>query len=274
MTTNGYELDLDTFSKLIEANVLSYSITLDGIKEIHNKQRPHKNYNDSYETIMRNFIDISKNIKTGRFSIDVRVNLSVQGAEHFLEFANEFKKYLGNDKRFHLVPEPIKDWAGPRIDLVKDKVLTSAKAIYKLYEQLENMNVDVTNFYNFQRSNHICVAPLKNGYILDWNGNVHKCGMDVFRDEFYQKNVIGEINQYGKMEVDEQKELSLITRNIEKYHCLDCVLYPKCMGIHCVHASRIVNSPECSFYDELYQFACMSAKLKVLKLRRKEKSNG
>lgn len=271
MTTNGYELDLDTFTELIEANVLSYSITLDGVKEIHNKQRPHKNDNDSYETIMRNLTDISKNVTTGRFSIDVRVNLSLQGVEHFFEFANEFKKLFGNDKRFHLVPEPVKDWAGPRIDLVKDRVLTNAGVIYSLYEQLENMKADVTNFYNFQRISHICVAPLKNGYILDWNGNVHKCGMDVFRDEFYEKNVIGKIDNYGKMEINEHKELGLITRDIEKYHCMDCVLYPKCLGIHCVHATRIVNSPECPFYDELYEFAAMSAKLKTLRMRRKEK---
>lgn len=273
MTTNGYELDLHTFQQLIAANILSYSITIDGIKNVHNSQRPHRMNRNSYERIMQNCIDISKNVKTNRFTIDIRVNLSVEGIEHFLEFALEFKKTFGHDNRFHLVPEPIKDWSGPRIDKVKDKIIANIKYVYNMYEKLESIGIHVSNFYNFQRINHLCVAPFKNGYVIDWDGNVHKCDMDIFRDEYYDKNIVGRVTDTGNMELNENKVIQLLTRNVEKYKCTSCVLYPKCMGVHCIHALQILELDECPIFDELYEFACMAAKMKILLMKDEDINN-
>ena len=66
VTTNGYELDLKTFKSLIKNHVLYYQITIDGPKEIHNKQRPHKTNSDSFEKIVKN-ASMKGRVKNGTF---------------------------------------------------------------------------------------------------------------------------------------------------------------------------------------------------------------
>lgn len=262
MTTNGYELDLPTFKELISNHILSYSITVDGTSEIHNKQRPHKYNADSYHVIMTNLYNISKNVVTNRFTIDVRTNISSNGLDEYLKFVSEFKALFSGDKRFRLVPEPIKEWGD---DKQIGDIIPATSQVYDLYEKIAMMKVPVTNYLNFERANHICVAPSANGYVIDWEGNIHKCDMDIFREKYYEKNCIGKIVKDGSESIDDEKKNFFIKRDLDKYSCLDCVLYPKCMGIYCVHAIKYGEPIKCPIYNELYEFIKMTVKLKYMK---------
>lgn len=63
MTTNGYELTKELFEELISNHVLSYMVTVDGLKDTHNAQRPHFSDTDSYSKIMYNLKSIRDNVK-------------------------------------------------------------------------------------------------------------------------------------------------------------------------------------------------------------------
>ena len=56
--TNGYLLSLNVYKILMELPVKHFQVTIDGFKETHNKNRPHKRNNDSFEQIIKNLDDI------------------------------------------------------------------------------------------------------------------------------------------------------------------------------------------------------------------------
>lgn len=76
MTTNAYTLNLNTFKKLIRCKVRSYQITIDGLRETHDRQRCLANGNGTFERIIKNLIDIKNNVKTNVLDITLRVNIS------------------------------------------------------------------------------------------------------------------------------------------------------------------------------------------------------
>jgi len=115
VTTNGYELDLKTFKSLIKNHVLYYQITIDGPKEIHNKQRPHKTNSDSFEKIVKNLMDIKENVKGNRYKIAVRVNISTSVQPYIEDFIEWLYNKFGNDSRFTIVWEIVRDWGGEKI---------------------------------------------------------------------------------------------------------------------------------------------------------------
>ena len=75
MTTNGYLLSQSLFEELFDCGVVSYQITMDGFKNIHNSMRPMKNGGDSYTTIYENLLNIKNNTKK-RAIILIRVNFN------------------------------------------------------------------------------------------------------------------------------------------------------------------------------------------------------
>ena len=62
ITTNGYLLDVETFKKLLKCNIYSYEITLDGFESDHNKNRPLKNGNGSYNISKRQILRLPLNL--------------------------------------------------------------------------------------------------------------------------------------------------------------------------------------------------------------------
>ena len=60
MTTNGYDLSLETYKKLYDLGVYNYQITLDGLQEEHDRQRVLADGQGSFAKIVENLINIKK----------------------------------------------------------------------------------------------------------------------------------------------------------------------------------------------------------------------
>src|SRR5699024_12802524 len=59
---SGYFLDLKTFEQLYKSNCFVYYISIDGEKQTHDKQRPCKNGQGSYDKIMENLKQIKQRV--------------------------------------------------------------------------------------------------------------------------------------------------------------------------------------------------------------------
>jgi uncharacterized protein len=114
MVTNGYLLDLKKFEELYKLGIKKMQITFDGYKDKHNTIRIHEKFENTFDKIFSNLIEI-RNIKYDDFGIIVRCNYSKKhpddvSTDAFIEkYVNEF----GNDKRFKLELKPIveyNDW--------------------------------------------------------------------------------------------------------------------------------------------------------------------
>jgi uncharacterized protein len=245
ITTNGYELDLQTFKALFNNNVLLYSITIDGVQHIHDKQRPHKNGKSSYERIISNLKRIKEEVKSRNFTIDLRTNISKSSIVYMDQFLEEYIKIFGQDKRFNLVLESVHDWKGEKIKQVKNEVIEEVDEITYWHNEALKKNIKTQNFMKYQLNTHICVASKKNGYIIDWNGTFHKCDMAMYDEIFSEMNKIGKLDNTGVLHIDEEKEARWLIRGDINNNCKKCLGYPYCMGVQCIYGKKFLNIQRC-----------------------------
>ena len=256
MTTNGYELDPDTFTELVKNHVRDFQITIDGPKEIHNKQRPHKTRDDSFEKIISNLLAIKKNNSRMFFRIAVRTNISTNLSYNLEDHVSWLIETFGNDPHFTIVWETVRDWGGEKIQKHKDLLCGSLEP-YHWMDVLTN-NGFVLN--KGLEANHLaislCTASKKNGYTVNYDGNVYKCTMAIGNPELDRINHIGKINENGDMEVNLDKMVKWVGRNQVKPDCLSCGHYPECMAVNCPLESQIrLKAHKCEeVYGEKYEY--------------------
>lgn len=85
--TNGVELDRFITLLSIYRNNLSVQVTLDGVKDIHNKNRPGFGFSNSYDRIVNN---ITHTIDKG-IPVVVRVNTTVESSQYLDNFFNDLE---------------------------------------------------------------------------------------------------------------------------------------------------------------------------------------
>lgn len=122
MTTNAYTLNLNTFKKLIRCKVRSYQITIDGLRETHDRQRCLANGNGTFERIIKNLIDIKNNVKTNVLDITLRVNISKSILQNIYSVIDYFNETLLVDKRFNLFLKLVGDYGGDRVKNISEQL--------------------------------------------------------------------------------------------------------------------------------------------------------
>lgn len=257
ITTNGYNLDVDTFTKLVKSNVLYYQITVDGTSTLHNKLRPHVTGKETFDTIMNNLIAISKT-KYRFFHIAIRVNVSMD----FLDVADEYmemmSKYFAGDSRFSFLWHEIRDWGG--MDEEKKKIVTLGKinivdhVIAKAQEYGLKTYMPKPQFKDF-----LCTACKKNSFLVNVDGTLSKCTLCVDdvkdkEEEAKEYNRVGYINEKGEMILDQVKNSKWIMRTNLSEECRECPILPVCLESVCPFARKIIGGPmKCYNNKNLYQ---------------------
>ena len=108
ITTNGYLLNYETFETLLSMNVLNYQITLDGYKEVHDKQRVDIHNKGTFDTIYNNLLKI-KQSKKQNFIVNVRINFSRDSFNN-IEKVFETISFAESDRRFLISPHIVGNW--------------------------------------------------------------------------------------------------------------------------------------------------------------------
>ena len=235
MTTNGYNLDLDTFDELYKLKVYGYQITLDGLKEQHDSQRIKADGSGTFDKIFQNLLKIknSEGYKLAR--ITVRVNVTRDISFRLDEFIKFYEDYFGNDERFNVRFAITGKYTGLVNDNFENKLMKS-EDIYECLEEhniYENDKINLTDYERFfTPMNLICYASRKNSYIVGSDLTLYKCTIHFDKEE----NNIGKILKNGKLSLnhDLHNRWYLIDdlQNIEK-RCIECFYFPCCLGISC-----------------------------------------
>lgn len=246
MTTNGCLLDVDTFNTFLRCHILYYQITIDGTKEIHNKQRPLKNAGDAYGTIINNLKQIKENVKSKAFEIMIRTNVSNEIMKNMKDIIDQYEEIFGNDKRFYWSWEPVQDWGGEKIEENRSVVINEYDEYFRLmdYALTKDINFSVELLGNGEE--WVCLACKKHGFVLNHNDQVHKCTMALYDEEEHvrEMNDIGYIDEDGNIKLDSEKANQWSADN-RKITCKDCKYYPLCKGIQCPYAVTFKNVQEC-----------------------------
>lgn len=241
ITTNGYELDKNTFKALVYNHVRYFQITIDGPKNIHNIQRPHKSKGDSFDRIIDNLLSIKREFKKLNFKIAIRTNVSSQMQQYLESYIEWLYENFGNDNHFVIIWEFVRDWGGEKIEKNRELIINN-RSTNKWLDILSKKGFTIKMGYEQNDLTiALCTASKKNGFVINHDGKVYKCAMVVEDNNFKSINNIGEIKANGSMELDIGKMVKWLGRDKPEDKCILCKHYPECMGISCPLGIRILN---------------------------------
>lgn len=249
MTTNGYNLTLDVFEELQKYHILSYMVTIDGNQDTHNMQRPHMTDSDSYTTILNNLRSIRDNCKRNNFRIGIRINISHNIMPYLNEYIDSMAKEFGNDVRFGMIWEWVKDWGGEKIcsnyDLVMDSFEETNYQEYLNIITEKGLRLDKGQAMT-RLGSEMCIASRKNGFLINYDGKIYKCAMALYDESLQDVNCIGKLESSGHMVINEYKNSLWVGQGKISDECHNCKFYPECMGLLCPLAAKLRDTFLCT----------------------------
>lgn len=228
MTTNAYLLTEEKFLKLYELGCVTYQITIDGLKEVHDKTRKLKNGNSTWSQIIYNLDKIKETNKD--YSIRLRFNYCWEIIDHLDEFFIFLKEKYLDDSRFSIYPARMNDYnkdlpvAG--IDNRYDYVTTDF-----LLDKMKEYNILPEHYIKSLVFPSVCYGRMHNNYVIDYDLSIKKC-TELLYDEC---NIVGKIenNRFNIYEEKLNKWIIPPESLIKKYDCINCQDSSICMGGLC-----------------------------------------
>lgn len=229
ITTNGYNLTLDVFKKLLKNRIFDYQITIDGTKEIHDAQRPTKDGKPTFDRIVTNIKNI-KGLPQQNFRIVLRSNLTQTIFAHLDEYIDFISEICGDDNRFNLSICYASKWSDNLDEKVTKNFIYNRDSITVLYDRLleENKKIEIASGLTPEHGG--CAYGKSNRFFIRPNGELHKCSVKFENS----KNIVGEfLNGSIKLHDNYYK------KNIKPQKCTrleDCFFAPICKGEVCPSA--------------------------------------
>lgn len=217
MVTNGYLLDKEKCLFLNDHKLDLIQITIDGLKENHNKSRIHKSGHPTYDIILNNVENIFKYIP--QCFVIIRMNVHAENEADFPLLSQELKSRWKNQNYSLVMRYVNKHNSQCKVECFseKDKIFY-AKKLYEKY----NFN-DFDLYPKFQLGG--CTATYNNSFVIDPEGDIYKCWVDVGKAE----RRIGDIFTQ-KMNISLLSEYIMGTDMFSDNKCLNCLLFPVCDG--------------------------------------------
>lgn len=223
ITTNGYNLTLDVFNKLLKNRVFDYQITIDGTKEIHDSQRPTKDGEPTFDRIVTNIKKI-KNLPQQNFRIVLRSNLTQKIFDHLDEYIDFISEICGDDNRFNLSICYASIWSDNLNEKVTKDFIYNRDSITVLYNRLieENRKIEIASGLSPEHGG--CAYGKSNRFFIRPNGELHKCSVKFENSQ----NIIGKFSNGGIKLFD-----NYFKKNIKPQKCTQlesCFFSPICKG--------------------------------------------
>ncbi len=239
MTTNGYLLNEVLFNDLVSCNVKSYQITVDGLKEFHNKTRYLLGGHGTWDKIMKNLLKAKKTPHD--FRILIRTNYTEESLSKYLEWLNILKESFGDDKRFAFYCETVKNLGGNNTEYAYNN--KKPNPIGYVLSDMKNLNLNSSGYeYLTNNFGYICYASRQNSFVIDYDGALKKCTILLDND----KNIVGNIS--NQMDNIDFKKMAWWTSYNHKEACRSCYIYPICYGKKC--PASYFSEDSCRLFKE------------------------
>lgn len=217
MVTNGYLLTKQKCLFFKEHNLNMVQITIDGLRDNHNKSRIHKKGHPTYDVIIKNIENIFRIIP--ECHVVIRMNVHSQNQHDYPLLYEELTKKWGNQNYTIQMKYANNHDNGCRVECFKnnDKIFYAEK-LYNKYN-LKNLN-----FYpSFKIGG--CAATHINSFVIGTKGEIYKCWVEVGKMEKSIGNIINKNLNTGLL-----AEYIVGTDMFSDNKCLECVLFPVCDG--------------------------------------------
>lgn len=241
ITSNGYLLSKGLFEKLLSSGVRRYFITVDGLKDMHDKQRYLADGKGSYERIIRNLEDIKTIARTKDFIVNIRTNVSKELFVRLEDYVADMSSRFGDDSRFGFFFRPVFDWGGDSIDGFRDHLLDEKQGFADIFNKLTESKYDLNYLMHYSdlTQSSICYASRINHFVINPDGSINKCTCA----DTGGNNLVGQLLTTGEMELDYGKTGMWSTQYLEDSECEKCYLMGQCLKSYCV-SGQVLNQTQ------------------------------
>ena len=211
-TTNAYLLT-DNVLKHLEGLDVSFQITIDGGKQVHDSVRKTKGGEPTYARIVEH---VHQTLSRG-FSVGVRFNYTAKSIPSFIDVVKDFSHLQQEQK-------PLVNFTFQRVWQDNEG---DASQVEQQVEHIERAFEQAGLFVNNAKSYIVpyCYADGVNTAVVNYNGDLFKC---TARD-FATKSKEGTLAADGTLRWNERLRKRMSIRHGSDT-CLQCRIYPICHG--------------------------------------------
>lgn len=243
ITTNGYLLNKETFMRLYRLNVRKFAITIDGLHDVHDKQRITIDGKGTLDRIISNLLDIKTISSNLKFEMNIRSNVSKEGLKTLEKYVKYMSGLFADDDRFCFSFRPVYDWGGNNIEGFRDHLLEARIGSKNLYDLLYDLDYPVNYFQHYEEitNSTICYASREHTYAIEPDGRLSKC---TSANRHIANYFVGRIDGHGNMETDRNIIAQWATPYREKADRKDCFFEANCHSNFCVLDKVLYGSRE------------------------------
>jgi uncharacterized protein len=256
MTTNGYLLKGEYFKGYFNSGIRFFQVTIDGLKEEHDKLRILRNGRGSFDAIWRNLQEIKK--INGDFLFRIRANFHGDNYQSMYKFIDLFADKFGDDGRFLLAFRPLYyssfvDNTLPLCSIMDGARLQNDLMSYTFNKLKRMENIQVINPLP-QPIGTWCPAQKINYFLIGADGALWKCDLAAN----YIEMKVGDLAGNGQAILNKEKIQKWIDSGIylSDSKCAKCKFLPICQG-GCVY-NRLKGNPTCLFNEALIRESMQS----------------
>ncbi|WP_158652350.1 radical SAM/SPASM domain-containing protein, partial [Helicobacter felis] len=243
MTTNGYLLSQENMQALVQRNVKAFQITIDGLKEQHDKMRPKCGGSGSYNQIMGNIKAISTLKESFRVMLRCNFNQHSSSLEQRAQFFKNLD-FIKGDYRFALLFRPIglySDGNNTTTPERKQACHSGAPDMQGTWEREAQEQGFLLGDLGMltQIAGSVCYASKSSNLTINPKLEVLKCTIALNQDH----------NKFGNL----QEGLKLEAHKLEAWEeyiqfdpaCKNCFFFFQCMGRSCVLKNYLSKAKKC-----------------------------
>jgi uncharacterized protein len=195
MTTNAFLLTGPLCSKLVNAGVTQFNISLDGLNDVHDRSRHLAGGRPSFETIWQNLVTFRESDLSAQICLEL--HMDSDNKDTFTEFIRAVASTFLSDSRFSYVFRPIERLGGPNDHTLP--ILNPHEVEELVLKATREIPTDKRIEPKEEASS--CYAAHANSFVVRSNGRLGKCSL-ALEDE---RNTVGSLLSDGSMRLDPAK---------------------------------------------------------------------
>lgn len=217
MVTNAYLLDKTISHQLKNLRISAIQVTIDGLEEIHNKRRPHKQNNDSFQRIIHNLDDLFSIYPEIR--VGFRINVDKSNKYEFSQIYSYLKDRYG---KYNINVHP---------GFVTDDFSTEPNNCCFEIDEVNEFVLEQYDQYGIQISLYPrsvfgeCCARHITSFVIGPQGELYKCWNDIGIAE----KTTGKVNEVSLSD-DLLLKYLLENDTLSDANCENCFCFPICEG--------------------------------------------
>jgi len=221
LVTNGYLINSQAIEFVNDTNVSHVQITLDGIKEHHNKTRLLKGSGGgTYDRILDGIATLLR--EAPKCHLSVRVNIAHKNMDDYIIICKTLKEEFP-DNAIYIYPGIIREYT-------KDECSFCFGCLnaYDYFELLKRADMAglAVNFMPKRKRGKGCMINKFNSVIIGPEGELYKCWNDVN----HKDRIVGNVRDMHFTNRSLYLHYTTETTPFFSDKCKDCLIFPTCNG--------------------------------------------